>query len=122
MDDDVAVRECLEAAGVQAEAVGGHVAADGRDPGRHRLVEPVAQLLAEAVEAVVLQDLLGGPLHRRRPATGTDEEDDLAVRDAAEDALDQCGPEEPGGAGDEESPTGQGVADAGHPICLPYGK
>ena len=86
------------------------------------VVEAVAELLAQAVEAVVLQDLLGGPLHRRRPPAGPDEEDDLAVGDAAEDALDQGGSEEPGGAGDEEALTGQGVADAGHPICLPYGK
>ena len=92
------------------------------DPGGHGVVEAVAELLAEPVEAVVLEDLLGGPLHRRGPATGADEQDDLAVGDAAEDALDQGRPEEPGGAGDEESPAGQGVADAGHPICLPYGK
>jgi hypothetical protein len=112
----------LEPVGVQAQAVGGHVAGHRGDTGGHRPVEPVAQLLAQAVEAVVLQDLLGGPLHRRGPSAGADEQDDLAVGDAAQEAFDQCGTEEPGGAGDEETPTGQGVADAGHPICLPYGK
>ena len=122
MHDDVAPRQRLQPVGVQAQAVGGHVAGHGGDPVGHGRVEPVAQLLAEAVEAVVLQDLLGGPLQGRGPPAGADEEDDLAVGDAAQDALDQGGSEEPGGAGDEETPTGQGVADAGHPICLPYGK
>ncbi len=120
--DDVAVRQRLDAGGVHAQPVGGDVTGHRGDPGGHLLVEPVTQLVAQAVEAVVPQDLLGGPLHRRGTATGTDEQDDPAVGDAAQDALDQCGPEEPGGSGDEEAPAGEGVADAGHPICLPYGK
>ena len=37
------------------------------------------------------------------PATRADEEGDLALGDTAQDPLDQGGPEEPGGAGDEES-------------------
>ena len=122
MDHDVAVRHGLEAGGVETEAVGCYVTGDGGDPGGHLVVEPVAQLFTETVEAVVLDDLLGRPLQGRRTATRADQKDDLAVGDAAQNALHQGGTEESGGAGDEESPAGQGVTHAGHPICLPYGK
>ena len=58
----------LQALVVEAQPVGGHVAGHRRYPGGHLGLEPVAVLLPEAVEAVVLQDLLGGPLHRASTA------------------------------------------------------
>ena len=122
VDHHVAAGQGVEPGGVQTEPVGGHVAGHRAHPGVHLVVEPVAQLLTQAVEAVVLQDLLGRPLTGRGPPAGADQQDDPAVGDAAQDAFDQGGPQEPGGAGDEEAPARQGVTDAGHPICLPYGK
>ncbi len=107
---------------VEAEAVGGHIAGHGGHPGGHLGVEAVPVLLAQPVEAVVLEDLLGRALHGRGPPSRPDQQRHLAVRDAAEDPLDQGRAEESGGTGDEELPAGQGVTDAGHQICLPYGK
>ena len=99
------------------------VAGHGGDPGGHLVVEAVPELCAQAVEAVVLEDLPGGPLHRgRRGGPGRIRRTTSAVGDGAQEPLDQGRAEEPGGAGDEEPPAGQGVADAGHRICLPYGK
>ena len=122
MDDDVALGEQLQPVVVEAEAVGAHIAGHRRHPGGDLFGEPVAVLLAEQIEAVVLQDLLGGPLHRRGAATGPDEEHHPAVGDTAEETLDQRRSEEAGGPGDEESLAGQALADEGHRICLPYGK
>ncbi len=107
---------------VEAEPVGGHVAGHRGDPGGHLVVEPVAVLLAQAVEAVVLQDLPGGPLHRGRPPTGADEQDHPGVGNGAEEPFDQGRSQEPGGTGDEELLAARAVTDAGHRICLPYGK
>ena len=122
VDHDVAIGEFLEPVAVEAEAVGSHVAGDRRYPRDHVGIEPLPVLLAEPVEAVVLHDLLGGPLHGGGTAAGSDEEHDLTVGDGPQEALDQGSPQEAGGTGDEEAFAGQGVADAGHRICLPYGK
>ena len=122
MDDDVTGGEDLTGIIVQSEPVGPHVAGDRRHPGCHLGVEPVAVGLAEAIEAVVLEDLTGGPLHGARAPAGADQEHDLAVGDGAQQPLHQGGSQEAGGTGDKESLAGEGVSDAGHRICLPYGK
>ena len=118
----VALGQVLEAFVVEPEAVGGHVAGHGGDTGGHLGVEPFTELLTEQVETVVLQNLAGGPLQGRRPSSRSDEEDHPAVRDAAQYALDQGGSQKSGGPGDEELFAGEGIADTGHEICLPYGK
>ncbi len=115
MHHEVAARELLEPCCVQAQPVGPDVAGHGRDPGCDLLVEAVAELRAQAVEAVVPEDLLGGPLDRRRPASGPDQEHHLTVRDAAQDTLDQGGAEEPGRTGDEEAPVRPGRRGRGSP-------
>ena len=52
MDDHVALGQQLQAVGVQAEPVAGHVAGHGGHPRSHLGLEPVAELLTEQVEAV----------------------------------------------------------------------
>jgi hypothetical protein len=122
VDHHVALGQQLQAGLVDSQAVGGDVARHRRHSGRHLGVEVGAELAPQEVEAVVLQDLLGGPLHRRRTATRSDQEDHPAVRDAPEDPLHQRRAQESGRTGDEELLAGEGLADTGHQICLPYGK
>ena len=65
--------------------------------------ELIAPLRSEAVEAVVLDHLAGEPRRGVRSAPRPDEDGDLGVGDAAEDAFDQRRSQESGGARDEES-------------------
>ncbi len=122
MDHDVALREPLAAGLVESETIGGDIPGHGLHPGGHLGLEAVAELVAEAVEAVVPQDLLGGPLPGGRTTPGADQQDDLAVGNVPENALHQGCSQKSGGPGDEEPLAGQSVTHTGHRICLPYGK
>ncbi len=81
VDDGVAAGEEGPPVGVEAEAVGGHVAGDRGDPGRHLRLEPVAELAPEAIEAVVAQHLPPDPLGFA-PPPGSHDQDQVAVGDA----------------------------------------
>ena len=65
---------------------------------------------AEAVEAVVAQDLAPGALGRPLTLAGADEHDDLAVGHAAQQPLDERGSEEARRPGHGDSPAGELVA------------
>ena len=83
------------------------------------LVEAVAELAAQPVEAVVAEDLARGALGRRWPSARADEHDDLAVGHAAQQALDERRAEEARRAGDGDAPAGElvGDHDAGRGPC-----
>ena len=129
VDDDVGGGQRVPPVVVEAEAVAPDVAGDGPDPAGDLVGELVAELAAQAVEAVVLDHLAGEPGGGVGPAPGPDQDGHLGVGDAAEDALDQGGAQEAGGAGDEETLPAEVPLD-GHRkclpprrrICLPFGK
>ena len=78
------------------------------------------ELGAQSIERVVAQDLAGEALVDARTTTGAHEQDDLAVGHRPQESFEEVGPEEPGGAGDEQPLAGQRLADHGE--CLPLGK
>jgi hypothetical protein len=102
VDHDVAGRQYGPVVVAQAEPVGAHVAGDDLHPALDHLVEPSLppELVAESVEAVVLEDLTGGPLLDGAHAARADEQHELAARHGPQQPLDQCGAQETGGAGD----------------------
>ena len=69
----------------------------------HLVAETVAELGAQAVEAVVLDHLAGQPGGGVGPAPGAHQDGDLGLGDAAQDPLDEGGAQEAGGARDEEA-------------------
>ena len=71
--------------------------------------------LAESIEGVVLQDFLARSLRRWRAFAVADEEDKVAVGDAAKQSLDQCGAHETGRPGDGNSLTRKGFSN--HVSC-----
>ena len=87
-------------------------AGDGEHPPGDQLVPCGAGFGAQAVEAVVAEDLAAHPVLGPPPARAH-EQDHLAVRHAAQQPLHQRGPEEPGGAGDGDALAGQRLGD--HP-------
>ena len=95
---------------VEPQAVDAHVARHHEDPPVHLGVEPVAELAAQPVEAVVPEDLAAYPVRRAAPA-GPHEQGDLAVGNASQQSFGQGGPEEAGGAGDGDSAAGQGLGE-----------
>ncbi len=97
---------------VEAQAVGADVARHRGDPPVDRGLELVAPGLAEAVEGVVAEDLPVGPPGRVRTATGPDEQDELAARRGAQEALDQRRAEEAGAAGDGDALAVEAFGDA----------
>ena len=103
MEHGVARRQRGAAFVIESEPIGADVAGNGPDtPGRHLGEALFAQVGAQPVEGVVLQDL---PLHSlvdRRTLARPDEQDDLAVRHRSQQALEHGGAQEAGGAGEEE--------------------
>ena len=100
-------------------------------------VEAVAELVAQAVEAVVAHHLACQAGRGVRPARRAHEHDHLAPRDGAQEALDEGRAQEAGGPRDEDALAGQGLGDGqgtaggadcrggrhlGHDLCLPYGR
>ncbi len=67
VDDRLAGGQQLLAGGVEAEAVDAHVAGHDQHPAVHLGVEVGAELGAEPVEAVVLEDLAAHPVGRAAP-------------------------------------------------------
>ncbi len=103
MDDDVGGAPQFAVGLVQSEPVAGDVAGDGPDAARDGVVEVVAVCLAEPVEGVVLQDLALGAACGGRAATVADEQDEFAVRHAAQQPFDERGADEPGRPGDRNA-------------------
>jgi hypothetical protein len=68
-------------------------------------------LLAEAVEGVVLEQLALDALGRRRPPAATNEEHQLAVGHAAEQALDERCSDESGRPSDGDSRVRERLSD-----------
>ncbi len=96
MDDGVGRAPQRSIGIVQSETVSGDVAGHGRDARGDGVVEVVAMGLAEPIERVVLEDLSLRSTRGRCAATVADEQDQLTVRDTAQQPLDQCGADEPG--------------------------
>jgi hypothetical protein len=92
------------------------IAGDYRDPLGHERVEVGSQSGAQPIERVVLQDFASDALGRRCSATMTDEEDDVAVRHAVQEAFDEGCPHESGCSRHGYAPTAQGFCD--HVIVL----
>jgi hypothetical protein len=116
VEHDVARRQHRPVGLVEAEAVGADVAGDHLQAPGHELVEGLgpADLGPEAVEGVVADDLALDALGRRRPPAGPHEQDDLAAGDRAQQALDDGGAEESGGARDGDPLADQGLGDHAH--------
>ncbi len=113
VDDDVARRPDGAVDVVQAEPVAGDIAGDRGDPAGHRRVEVGAVLGAEAVEGVVLEDLLAGPLGGGRALAVADQQHEVAVGHAAQQSLDEGGADESGAAGDGDLLPGERRGDHG---------
>src|SRR5579875_537176 len=113
VDDDVAGGELAATGVVQAEALACDVAGDRDHPSRHLVVESLAELGAQAVEAVVPQDLATEALGRVGPAPRADEEEELAPGDGAKESLDEGRPEEARRTGDRDAPPGEPISDHG---------
>ena len=118
VDDDVAGGQGGPPGVVQPQAVLTHVAGDGLDPSGHLGGELVAELLPQAVEAVVPDDLTGQSGGGIRPPAGPNQYGDLGVRDAAQDAFDQRSAQKSGRTGNEEALCTEVPADR-HRNCLP---
>ena len=86
----------------EAQAVGADITFDHLHPACDRLVERglAAELGAEPVEAVVLEDLPRGPLLDRAHPSGPDQQDQLAVGDRTQEPFDECRAEKAGRTGD----------------------
>ena len=113
VDEEVAGGEGGAALFVEAEAVVGDVAGDcGDSPGGHLLEGVLAEFGAEAVEGVVVEDVTAdAPFGASTP--GPDDEDELAVRDGAEESFDEGGAEEASASGDGDAASGQRFGDHG---------
>ena len=93
VNDGVATGECRPVGVVEVEAVTADVTGDRRDATVGHFRESLAgtrctERLAEPVERVVLQDLLLRPLGRRSALTVANKQDEFAVGDGAQHALD----------------------------------
>ncbi len=103
VNDSVARGQRGAAFVVEAEAIGTDVARNGPHSASGHLGEALfAQVGAQPVEGVVLQDLALHPLVDRRALARADEQHDLAVRHRPQQALEHGGAQEAGGAGEEE--------------------
>lgn len=113
MDDHLARRQQITPFVAEAETVGAHVALDHLHPAGNQFVEgfAAAQFGAEAVEAVVLEDLPGGALGDVAHATSPDQQDQFTVGDRAQQALHQGGAQEARRAGDGDALPGEVVGD-----------
>ena len=101
---------------VEAEPVGADVAGDDLRPGgrpSRRRARRAAELVAQAVEAVVLEDLPLGPLVDGALAAGADEQHELAVRARRAAAVRRARCREAGAAGDGDALAGERLGDHG---------
>ena len=88
--------------GVEPEPIGADVAGDHVDALGHLGEAVGTQLGAQPVEAVVAEQLAVDPSGGAGSSAVADEEVDPDVGHAAQETLDQSGPDEPGGPGDED--------------------
>ena len=89
---------------VQPEAVGADVAGDRRRPARgHRVEAVAAELAAQPVECVVLEDLPADPLVDARALARSDQQHEPAVGHAAQQPLDQRRADETRAPGDGDA-------------------
>ena len=118
MDDYVGLRQGAPAGFVEAETVAPDVTGDGAHPLADHLGKLIAELCAQPVEAVVLDDLAGEPSGCVGTAAGPHENGHLRAGYTAEDPLDQGCPQEAGRPRDEEALPREVPLD-GHQNCLP---
>ena len=116
MDHGRTTRKKFSASIVQAEAVNTDIAGYREDPPGCLFGEARAELLAEAVEAVIAEHVPVHALLGPSPA-GAYEEHDLGLRQAAQHPLGQGGAQEARCAGDRDAATGERLSE--HPSCLP---
>ena len=121
MNDGVATGEYCTTSIIETKPIAAHVASDGSDATSGHLGEPVfAEFGAQTIEGVVFQNLASHALFNGGTSTWTHEQHDLAIGPRSEQALEQVGAEETGGAGDEEPFAGECFTN--HEECLPLGK
>jgi hypothetical protein len=114
MNDGVAGGEQFAASGVESETVASDIASHGRDaPGGHLGEALFAEFRPQTIEGIVLEDLSGQALLNRGPAAGAHEQHEFTVGDRPQEAFEQVGAQEAGGASDEEAFAGEGVSDHG---------
>ncbi len=113
VDHDVARGEGGQVDVVQPETIARDIARHRGDPVGHRRVEIGAVLGAQAVEGVVLEDLLAGALGRGRALAVADQQHEVAVGHAAQQPLDERRPDESGAAGDGDLLPGERRGDHG---------
>ena len=116
MDEHGARRQRGPPVVVEREPIRADVPGDRGDAlGHHGGEAVLAELLAQAVEGVVAEDLALGALLDRRPTAGPDEEHELAAGDAPEEPLDQRGAEEPRATRDRDARAVEPLRDH-HPL------
>ena len=107
VNHDVAGAEQASPDLVEGEPVSSHVRGNRANaPGDH-LLEAPAELGAQAVEAVVAENLAPGALRGSLVLAGAHEQDDLASGDAPEQALDERRTEEARPPGNSDPPAGE---------------
>ena len=122
--DDVALGQQRQPVVVEAEAVGGHVAGHRATPGRppRRRSGRRSSARSRSKQSFFRISRVG-PLRRRRPAAGADQQDHLGCRERVRSIRStRAVPRNPVAPVMKKLLAGQGVTDAGHRICLPYGK
>ena len=114
MDDGVAGCEQLSTGCIESETIASDIAGHCGDAAGGHLGEPVlAELCAQSVEGVVLEDFAGEALLDGGASTGAHEQHELAVGDRAQESFEKVGAEEAGGAGHEQTLSGEGVSNHG---------
>ncbi len=113
VDDDVAGGERGQVDVVQPEPVTCHVARHRGDPAGDRSVEVGAVLLAQAVERIVLEDLLARAFGGGCALAVADEQHEVTVGHATQEPLDERGTDEAGAAGDGDLLPGERRGDHG---------
>jgi hypothetical protein len=113
VDDHLRGGELRPTVGIEAQAVGADVAGDRGHPAGDHLVEAAAELGPQPVERVVLEDLLAGTLGGGGATAAADQQEQLAVGDAAQQPLDQRGADEAGRSGDGDAFARERLGDHG---------
>ena len=112
VDHRLAAIQHLTAGLVKAEAVNADITCDRTEAPSHLVVEPITELPSKPVEAVVAKNLPADALVHT-PSAGSDDRDDLAIRDGAKQPFNQGGPEKARRARHGDALTSQDLSD--HP-------
>ena len=126
VDHDVGGGEGRPIGVAQAEPIGADVAGDGRDPPLGHRLEGLAAIgtvvrRPQAIEGVVLEQFLLRPCRRRRALAVANEQDQLAVGNAAQQPFDESGADETGPPGDGDALACERFSDH-NATCLPDGR